>query len=258
MENKQNIGSVKNSLLRNINANNQINSIYELIGELSNKVDTIKINTSKINSIEKQKYSYIKLLLYIVGLTIPFFALFILLNHFIGFGLSEDSIVLTFVGIAVTFVVVSNYMQVSDIKYEFDKRVDKIKEELTSLNNDKLNESLSNSNLLSARIFRDSKENNKNIELAFYYYQRAIVYCSKINNIDISFSNKIIREARIMLKKSDGNDIEPFVALINKSEYEDFYKAIVTLKNKDNIDIEHLEIIKNFALKVYEQNANNE
>lgn len=77
----------------------------------------------KISMLSKPHVPYVKLLLWITGLSIAFFILFILLNHFIGFGISDDSIVLAFVGILATFVVVSNYIQVNDIGKKFDEKI---------------------------------------------------------------------------------------------------------------------------------------
>lgn len=51
------------------------------------------------------------------------------------FYISHDSIVLTFVGILATFLVISNYAQVMDIKRDFHRRVTKLEEKRRRLDN---------------------------------------------------------------------------------------------------------------------------
>jgi len=94
------------------------------------KNDTImwqsKENTTSKNGMNVEpkwyKNNTYKLLCCIVLLAIVFFLFAILLNKWLNFGLSDDSVVITFIGILATFVVVSNYMQVKDIQSEFEKK----------------------------------------------------------------------------------------------------------------------------------------
>jgi hypothetical protein len=92
----------------------------ELTDEIKKQCDGLSRKVGK----SKSKYSYIKLLLWITLFAILFFGLAICLNNRFKFGLSDDSIVITFVGILATFIVVSNFMQVQKIKDELQKKFD--------------------------------------------------------------------------------------------------------------------------------------
>jgi len=114
-----------------------------LIGRDANeaviKIDIshIKNELSKTNKPTKPHVPYVKLLLWIAGLSVLFFVLFVLLNHFVGFGISDDSIILTFVGIVATFVVVSNYIQVKEVEKKFDEKIKDIKKFSTTIEKNK-------------------------------------------------------------------------------------------------------------------------
>ena len=64
---------------------------------------------------------------------------FIWLNKHCGFGISDDGIVITFIGILATFVIISNYAQVSDIKKKVDEKIasiDQINDSINKLESD--------------------------------------------------------------------------------------------------------------------------
>lgn len=69
---------------------------------------------------------WMKMLISIFGLTFFFFLFAVFLNKTYDFGISGDSIIFTFVGIAATFIVVSNYAQVKDIERKFDEKTTEI------------------------------------------------------------------------------------------------------------------------------------
>ncbi|MBQ7632439.1 MAG: hypothetical protein IJS82_06780 [Paludibacteraceae bacterium] len=52
-----------------------------------------------------------------------FIVFVIVANKEWGFALSSNNVVLTFVGILATFIVITNYAQVSDIKHEVDSKL---------------------------------------------------------------------------------------------------------------------------------------
>jgi hypothetical protein len=62
----------------------------------------------------------------LVLVTIVFWIVAAIVSNWFGFYISDTNIVLTFIGVLATFVVISNYAQVQEIKKVFD---DKIKEE---------------------------------------------------------------------------------------------------------------------------------
>ena len=76
------------------------------------------------------KCSYLKTLSVIIFGAIVFWVLAVCALEIFDFGIiDEKGIVLTLVGILATFVVVSNYIQVTEIKNSFDKEITKIRNE---------------------------------------------------------------------------------------------------------------------------------
>jgi hypothetical protein len=65
----------------------------------------------------------VKLLLVIIAGAAAFWFLAVISYKYFGFALDAKNVVLTLVGILATFVVVSNYMQVQEVKKEFESKV---------------------------------------------------------------------------------------------------------------------------------------
>ena len=83
---------------------------------------------------QKKKSNYVLTsILVAAGIAFFFMILVIVANKEWGFELSPDNIVLTFVGIIATFLVVTNYAQVSDIKKEMEDRISRIENAQQSL-----------------------------------------------------------------------------------------------------------------------------
>jgi gas vesicle protein len=122
MKNNQTIGDVKDSFLENVNENIQENHNTDI----KKLKDEIKKLSKKIDESKNEKYPYMNILIAIFGLTFFFFLFAVFLNKTYDFGISDDSVVLTFVGIAATFVVVSNYMQIKEIETKYEKNIDDI------------------------------------------------------------------------------------------------------------------------------------
>ncbi|MDR0829659.1 MAG: hypothetical protein LBN95_06070 [Prevotellaceae bacterium] len=68
----------------------------------------------------------IYLLLIITATTFLYFIFAILLNKWLNFGLSDSSIILVFIGITATFVVISNFSQVSKIENQVNSKLERI------------------------------------------------------------------------------------------------------------------------------------
>jgi peptidoglycan hydrolase CwlO-like protein len=175
VENKQQIGNITDSILREVNVNKQIEGILNLVQTQNNyfytQINNLSVRVKQIEDAQKEhssfddrikeleekianeisdlrkeidtpkaeKTPYMGILVAIFGLAFLFFLFAILLNKSFGFGISGDSIVLTFVGIAATFVVVSNYAQVKEIedrtKDLLEQERNKLKENITLINN---------------------------------------------------------------------------------------------------------------------------
>ena len=117
MENNQSIGDIKNSILNGVNINSQIMPILNIIEIQSKDIDDLR---NKMENIKTERYSYWMLLLKIFGFSVLFFVIAVLLKKIFDFEISNDSIVITFVGIMATFIVISNYLQVKEVKDKFD------------------------------------------------------------------------------------------------------------------------------------------
>ncbi|MDR1417262.1 MAG: hypothetical protein LBJ57_07600 [Prevotellaceae bacterium] len=78
----------------------------------------------------KNKWSFLIIFAVVVACAVVFWALAIVAYKCFSFALEPTNVILTLVGILATFVVVSNYMQVRDVKDEFGKEVQKIRSEL--------------------------------------------------------------------------------------------------------------------------------
>jgi hypothetical protein len=104
----------------NLSGKNSIKIVGKAVDESTPEKDDGK-------SVEKKQWckpdKYTLLLLKITGFAIVFFLFAIALNKWCGFGITDSSIVIAFIGVLATFVVVSNYMQVQEIRKEFDAKI---------------------------------------------------------------------------------------------------------------------------------------
>jgi uncharacterized membrane protein (DUF485 family) len=105
-----------------------LDDLYNEIKAVHERLEKIERLESEIPELKKRdnQHSPIRLLVLITAFSIVFFALFIWLNRKYHFGISDDGIVLTFVGIIAAFVVIGNYAQVIEIKKEFEKAIENI------------------------------------------------------------------------------------------------------------------------------------
>jgi tRNA nucleotidyltransferase/poly(A) polymerase len=107
------------------------------------------------------------LLVIITVFSAIFFAGFICLNTCFKIQIQNESLIITFVGILATFVVVSNYVQVVEIRNQFSEKVktmeDKIKE-LSEIKNRMLEHTNSDSILLKVFEIEDKFRNCKTWE----------------------------------------------------------------------------------------------
>lgn len=92
---------------------------------------------------KKKKSNYVVTSLLVAGvIAFVFIILVIVANKEWGFELSTDKIVLTFVGILATFLVITNYAQVSDIKKDIEGRLDQIERGLNLVTKKMMQDSL--------------------------------------------------------------------------------------------------------------------
>ncbi|MDR1654108.1 MAG: hypothetical protein LBS01_10795 [Prevotellaceae bacterium] len=126
MENNQNIGDVINSTASNFNIFNK---------QLENYFTKQEIN-AEIKKLEKRKLP--KCIYYVWGISV--FSVIISLLTIIFLHDSSNNLIalattliITFVGTLVTFIVVSNYAQVKDIKDDSNQKIEKFDQKLEDL-----------------------------------------------------------------------------------------------------------------------------
>jgi len=137
MENNQSIRDVIDSILIDVNVNNQIESTLNLIfnqsiqiNKVEDDIDVIKSELEKKQSKEKYRFHW-----FLWGIVIILLAA-IFCSQIPYLQIKDNYVGLTigFIGILATFVVVSNYAQVKEVKDEIDAKVKESKSE--SINRD--------------------------------------------------------------------------------------------------------------------------
>ena len=79
--------------------------------------------------------NYCLILLVIVSSAIVFWGLAVISAKCFGFVLTNDQIVSTIIGILATFVVVSNYIQVQEVKRDLELKIEELKVQQTNIEN---------------------------------------------------------------------------------------------------------------------------
>lgn len=88
------------------------------------KQELLQEEKKSINPYNKNKENYVKkALITAVAAALLFIIAAIIADKRWGLAISPDNVVLTFVGILATFIVVTNYAQVLDIKRDLDQKV---------------------------------------------------------------------------------------------------------------------------------------
>ncbi len=84
---------------------------------------------------KQRKHPFLLPLIIIILSFLGFWVILIVLAHcsWFHYTISNESLILTFVGILATFIVVSNHMQVKEIKNELEEQLENIKEQQLEL-----------------------------------------------------------------------------------------------------------------------------
>ncbi|OAV65878.1 hypothetical protein Barb6_02735 [Bacteroidales bacterium Barb6] len=159
--------------------------------------------------------------------------------HISSYILNSEHIVLVFVGILATFIVVSNYSQVRDIKEDFDKHIKSIKETQETYSNEleKHKENVEKSiKLIYMDMYMKEGLNFKNLSeysSAIESFLRSLIYALEIENeiqslkcIDyiksIENHKKLLEEEMIGEWINDIKEHENYIIIRN--EFEDLIK----------------------------------
>ena len=97
---------------------------YGIISNYEEKPKEQTVNGDPVSIKRDTNQNHI--ILWISFFAFMFFLVAVFLNKSLGFGLSDESAMITFIGIIATFIVVGNYSQIRDIKEEFKKREEEI------------------------------------------------------------------------------------------------------------------------------------
>lgn len=112
------------------------------------KVRSMRVEEEASSKQEKTKPNYVVISILVAsGIAAVFMIIMIAANKEWGLKLSPDNIVLTFVGIIATFLVVTNYAQVSEIRKEME---------------DKLSQSEKAQQAFVRKVLKDQKKDRKN------------------------------------------------------------------------------------------------
>ena len=146
---------------------------------------------------ERKKTSTICTLLWIALVFLLFWGVCFLLKKYdiVSFEIQNESLILTFVGILATFIVVSNYAQINDMKEKIEEELGKLNDFKTTLERN-LAETTSNSNKKIESIRDKLVELETNNPLIFEI-RRMFFKCDlKWENIKIAFEK--LKEYRLL------------------------------------------------------------
>jgi hypothetical protein len=231
------------------------------------KIDNSKLTTviddilkdaleDKIKELGKpEKFRYGKLLAWIIIGTVAFFALAVILNKHFDFGISDDSIVVAFIGIIATFVVISNYMQLRDVKTESLNKIveieDKFKYKTKEIENTLQSKIESTKDFLINQARTDIDTLHKNDNIKFLEYDIELHYNTLQALICYDSQKYIASLYYCMIGLSYLNKIKA----IEKYKYYQFEDVVYYIKRLEDKDVIRLtENEKAGYIKILEEN----
>lgn len=119
---------------------NQQNTNGDNNAEIKKEIGPLEHRDNKNIAPKKEGINYFKIFIVVLIGTVIFWGLSLLSYFIVGFAISETSIVLTFIGILTTFILISNYAQVKEIKDDFERdkrelynRIETLEKEVSKL-----------------------------------------------------------------------------------------------------------------------------
>lgn len=197
---------------------------------INGKLISLKSDMEDIKFLAKKKTSTsgLKLLGTISSIAVIFFGLAIVANKKLDFGLSDNAIVIAFVGIIATFVVVGNYMQVKDIQREFDRKIKDIQDEYDKKN-------------IKMQEEYDNLRDFNSIDISNIFATLKLIYNPEKDESWCLFSMLSLSNSSYFKKKIDCNMIQGALAnLIPKIE-------------KTNFSKDHINVMK-FCIEKFKRN----
>jgi hypothetical protein len=189
-----------------------------------------------------------------------FWFLAVISYKYFGFALSPDNVVVTFVGILATFVVVSNYMQVLEIKKEFETKISGMESKYekdinevkvtTTAQVSSIDNKLNSIYEMHVKIIRAMEyfetgklhlENNISVSLSFYINSLELLNCVREDEI-----TNIVMEAIDRLRKMAVEDHKRLGENQIRLSHGDKIKYIKTLsESKHKLSANLVKWIKN-------------
>ena len=221
--------------------------ITESNKKVLDKAESLKKYLRGERSLISRVETWLKTNWIIIGIIGVFgFAIFAYVRNDIA--ITDNSLIISFIGILATFIVVSNYMQVKETEREFERKSNKIKEDcLNEINKlSKRNTSIDRLDLINELYFSIN-------EAQFYYilkeytksyvnYLHALDYLYEINNDDYFKYDVELSELLNMLFKHKEN-IE-----ISKIRKASDIKLINSINNNNGLK-KYIEIIEGLPEK---------
>ena len=252
MENNQNIGDIINSILKEVNVNNQIESTLNLINKQSNQITELEEKIGKIkqdklkesiDALRKnmnieldKKQSKIKYRfdLFLWGIVIiALVAIFCSQIPYFRVNDNYVGLVIGFVGVLATFVIVGNYAQVNSI----ERKIDNIERDIQNAFDDASKDIDKNKHEAIATIFFSlgrSLYSNENYLDSLDYFIKSF---SGFNQIKNEKNNKSIDECiekiySILSEKADNFNISEetrisYYNMLNEIEDSDVRKETI-------------------------------
>jgi uncharacterized small protein (DUF1192 family) len=260
-----------------INGDISVNEVNQQIGTLTQQINTLESTLSqkiadietKINNkadinnldgrlkiIEDSWKKQCKIpawgwiLLASIGGAVVFMLAMILFQKWLGFEVSYENgattIVLGFVGIAATFVIVSNYAQVKEIEGRFESQIKESKRELTSTFDKKIKDNKFISEASALRIEGNRYMHSNEYLNALRCYMRALNFTNNLFEkievdgiiVELEWLQIHISEIKITM-----NERDVFVQVLEKSKHrssesliENFIKRIDLSDNQPVIE----------------------
>jgi hypothetical protein len=242
----------KTDSLEQVLSSDGIEKISNSISILMSRIETLESSFKNLKP-EPEKFNYINLLVAIFGLTFLFFLFAVFLNKTYNFGISDNSVVLAFVGILATFIVISNYAQVKEIEHKFEQKIDEIKEQFyTKSEIDNNSEFIRKSdiktieyrvemykNMLDSYIVWKSEDKNK--EMSFLdLSMNALYYYNRINEIGpysvdgITLFIKRLSSNKIEISKDKKNSYLKIAYNYPGSKQEEIINFLQNIKEKND------------------------
>jgi hypothetical protein len=169
--------------------NGQGDNIVDLKGTISDEnkflYSLLREQTDEKKRKGRKWITYLGIFAVILIGSVIFWLLAILTKEFFDIWITNENIIITLIGVLATFVVVSNYIQVKEVKDEFLAKITSTKSDFEKMINNKMTDYdytvSGDMNILFGRMSFD-KGSTDACSLSFFYYVDALNYIDKASD----------------------------------------------------------------------------